>query len=175
MLDVACSSRGWLVVNTHPHREKLAMDNLARQNFETYCPQIRKTVRAQARAREVLRPLFPNYLFVHLDPQERARWRPILSTYGVRRLIRFGDQTPSLDPAFVDALRAREVDGAVVKPPVPYEVGQEVCIAGGSFDGVVARILQIDPHQRLTVLMELLGQTVRGRIHADQVSPARAP
>lgn len=174
MVGVTGSSLTWLVVNTHPHREHFAIENLERQKFEAYCPQMRKTLRSRRGMREVLRPLFPNYVFVHVDVADRAVWRPILSTYGVRRVVRFGDQTPTLDAAFITALRNREIDGAVVKPVSPYEVGQDVRISGGAFDGIVAKIIQIETNDRLMILMDLLGQSVRGRIQADQVSAVLA-
>lgn len=159
---------GWIVIKTHPHREPFAMENLVRQNFQAYCPQVRKTLKMRAGSRQVLRPLFANYVFVRapLDPH---LWRPILSTYGVRQVVRFGDHIPSLDARFIDALRQREVDGAIVKPTSPFEVGERIGISGGPFDGLVARIIEISANDRLTILMDLLGQSVRGRIHAAQV------
>lgn len=170
MVSTMSTSLSWLVVNTHPNRENIAIENLVRQRFETYCPQIRRTLRTRMGAREVLRPLFQNYVFVHVDLEDKALWRPILSTMGVRRVVRFGDRTPTLDAAFIAALRAREVDGAVVKPTALYEIGQEVRIASGAFEGIVGKIIQIESNDRLMILMDLLGQSVRGRIHADQVS-----
>lgn len=163
----------WLVVNTHPHREKLALENLHRQDFTAYCPQVRRQLRARTGPRDVLRPLFPSYVFVRVS-RDKTLWRPVLSTYGVRHVVRFGDAVPYLDPRFVDTLRSREVNGAVVKPPLPYVAGQEIRIAGGAFDGIVARILEVGDNDRLVILMDLLGQSVRARIHADQVSPPAA-
>lgn len=160
----------WLVVNTHPGRERLAIENLERQQFVTYCPLMRKRVRARTGARDVLRPLFPNYVFVRTS-LDRAVWRPVLSTYGVRKLVRFGDNVPYLDTVFVEALRAREVGGAVVKPPVPFVVGQDIRITGGALDGIIARILEVKSNDRLVILMDLLGQSVRGRVDAAQVTP----
>ena len=159
----------WLVVNTHPHREQLAADNLMRQQFAVYYPRIRKQLRLRTGPREALRPLFPSYLFVRVNPA-RSHWRPVLSTYGVRRVVQFGEQTPYLDASFVRTLRAREVDGAIVKPAAPYAAGQTIRISGGAFDGVVAKILDVRDSDRLVILMDILGQSVRGRIRADQVS-----
>jgi dihydrodipicolinate synthase/N-acetylneuraminate lyase len=47
--------------------------------------QQRRRIRHARRAHDVLRPLFPSYLFVHLSPQTQ-RWRPIMSSFGVRML-----------------------------------------------------------------------------------------
>jgi hypothetical protein len=41
--DVDVAAPGvWAVVNTQPHRERIALENLARQEFDAYCPLIRK-------------------------------------------------------------------------------------------------------------------------------------
>lgn len=170
MEDVPEGMGGWIVVNTHPHREEFATGHLINQKFDVYCPKMRKTLRKREGLTEVLRPLFPSYIFVRADRHDRGMLRPILSTRGVRRVVRFGDQTPGIEGGFIEGLRAREVDGAVLKPEQPYSVGQSVRIVGGAFDGVIARIVQVEPNERLTILMDLLGQSIRGRIKADQVS-----
>ena len=160
----------WVVVNTHPHREQIAIENLWRQDFVAYCPKIRKCVRSRRQARDVLRPLFPGYVFVHVA-QDRQLWRLILSTYGVRTLVRLGDSVGQLDSGFIDSLRAREVDGAISRPERPFMVGQDVRMAGGPFDGLVAKIIEIHEKDRLVVLMDLLNQSVRAKVSAEQVAP----
>jgi transcriptional antiterminator RfaH len=164
-------ARDWAVVNTHPHREPVARDHLRRQGFDVYCPLMRRRRTHARRVENVLRPLFPGYLFVHVEV-ESMRWRPILSTVGVRALVRFGDRLALLDEAFLQNLRAREVDGAIARPAMPYRVGQQVRLDGGPFDGVVATILSLDEKDRLVVLMDLLQRRVPARLAAGQVIPA---
>ena len=123
--------RDWAVVNTHPHREHIAREHLARQDFEVYCPMLRRRRTHARRVESVLRPLFPGYLFVRLGP-ERTSWRPILSTVGVRSLVRFGNRLAWLDEAFIQSLRAREVDG-VIRAASAYQVGHQVRLNGGPF------------------------------------------
>lgn len=160
---------GWAAVNTQPHREFIALENLLRQGFRAYCPLIQKRIKHARRAQDVLRPFFPSYLFVNLDAD--ARWRPILSTLGVRTLVRFGER-PSLIPGgFIEELQAREVEGAIVSPPNPYKVGQQVRVAGGAFDGLVATIIEMKEQDRLVVLMDLLGQSVNVKLTSRQVAP----
>jgi transcriptional antiterminator RfaH len=166
----------WAVVNTHPHREPIAREHLGRQGFEVYCPMMRRRRTHARRVENVLRPLFPGYVFVHLEP-EQTGWRPILSTVGVRALVRFGDRLALLDEPFIRSLREREVDGVIVRRPClrptsPYRVGQQVRLDGGAFDGVVATILSLDEKDRLVVLMDFLQRGVQARVTADQVIPA---
>ncbi len=160
--------RVWGVVKTHPHKEQIAMAHLERQNFVTYCPMIQRQVRRGRHTRDVVRPLFPSYVFLHLAP-EKEIWRPVLSTIGVKTLVRFGDQLGLLKDPFIESLRSREVEGVVVKPVSPYRTGQDVRIVGGAFDGIVGRILTVDAAGRLEILMDILQRSVKAKIHAEQV------
>jgi len=161
-------SHGWVVLNTHSHREQVALENLARQEFVAYCPMVRRRRSHARRYSDVLRPMFPGYVFV-ASHSCADRWRPLHSTMGVRSVLRCGDALSLLDDGFVESLKIREVDGAVCGSENALEVGQKVKLAGGPFDGLVATILGLHEHDRLTVLMELLNRPVRVRINAEQV------
>lgn len=158
----------WVVVSTHSHRENIAIENLSRQGFESYCPMIKRRHSHARRITTVARPLFPSYLFVRIKPNV-SHWRPILSTLGVRSLVRFGNQVGMLHDAFIEELRKREEDGFIVRPPEPYQVGQRVKVHGGPFDGVVATIISLQERDRIIVLMELLQQRVRAKVQMHQI------
>jgi transcriptional antiterminator RfaH len=159
----------WVAVNTHANREQFAVDNLARQAFTTYCPLITKRVRHARQARDVLRPLFPGYVFVEVDPNPQ-QWRPILSTFGVRSLVRSGTQLSFLPTAFIAELKLR-VSAGVSSPAAPqYNLGQRVRIAGGAFEGLVVTIVAMDEKDRLVVLMDLLKQTVTVKLDSHAVA-----
>lgn len=157
---VADEQAPWMVVNAHPHKEALAITNLTQQDFTTYCPMMRRTIRHARRTREVLRPLFPGYIFVRADGQIGS-WRPIHSTIGVRRVIAWGDVPGTVEAGFIAELKAREMEGAIVLPANPYRVGQQVRLRASAFDGIIATILDIDEKGRITVLMDMLSQSVR--------------
>ena len=160
----------WVAVSTHPHREQMALDNLLRQRFQAYCPVVRRRRSHARRVEEVLRPLFPGYLFVKVG-SGRSNWRPILSTYGVRTLVRCGEQPSLVDARFIDALKAREVGGAIVRPEVPYQVGQQVQVVAGVFDGLVATIITLEERDRLTVLLDLMSRPIKVHVEGAQVMP----
>lgn len=159
----------WLAVSTHPHRERAALENLVRQGFAPYCPMIAKRVRHARQSREVMRPLFPGYVFVRYTPGVTI-WRPILSTIGVRALVRFGDKLATLEQGFIDGLRSRECDGAIVRPAEPYQVGQQVRIADGAFENLVATIIGLDERDRLILLMDLLNNKIKVKVDARGVA-----
>jgi transcriptional antiterminator RfaH len=166
--ESAARSAQWVVVNTHPHRENLALENLARQQFTTYCPLITKRIKHARRVQDVLRPLFPSYVFVQINAHGQ-HWRPIRSTLGIRSLVSFGEQLSYLDDGFIQSLKAREIEGAIVRPESPFRIGQQVRMAGGSFDGLVATIIAMDEKDRLMVLMDLLNRPVKVKVDASKV------
>ncbi len=161
---------GWLVVNTQPHKEMYALENLERQGFTVYCPKIVKRVRHARRAHDARRPLFPSYLFVSIATTQ-GRWRPVQSTFGVRSIVFQGEQPGLIPSTFVDSLRSREVDGVVVKPPQRFHVGQSVSVQGGPLDGMAGDILELREKDRVLVLLSLMSQAVKLHVEADNLRP----
>ena len=166
--QLPAQSGKWVVVNTHPHKEAFAIENLQRNEFPAYCPLVCKRIRHARREQDVLRPLFPSYVFAQIDTTIH-RWRSISSTFGVRSLICCGERLSFLNDEFIRSLKAREVDGAIVRPDSPYVAGQQVKVSGGAFDGLVATIIEMDEKDRLVVLMNLLNRSVKVRLEANNV------
>jgi transcriptional antiterminator RfaH len=164
------STGPWIVVNTLAHREHLVLENLRRQQFDAYCPFLRMRRSHARRVDTVLRPLFPNYLFVRAEPK-KAQWRPILSTHGVRNVVRTGDQLSFIDDGFIANLKGRELDGAIVRPATPYEVGQRVQIAAGPFDQAIATIIDMVEKDRLVVLLQMMNRDIKVTIKGEWVTP----
>ena len=153
----------WAAIYTHPRRENVAAENLLRQEFQIYFPRELKRVRHARRITDVRRPLFPGYIFVRVA-RRLAMWRPILSTVGVRDLVRTGGRPALLDGEFIEGLRAREIDGLIVRPASPYQLDQEVRLTGGPFDGLIGRIVEMSDENRLVLLTSLLQQQVRMKV-----------
>jgi transcription elongation factor/antiterminator RfaH len=146
------------------------LEHLQRQALTAYCPMLRRRRSHARRVETVLRPLFPGYLFVQVNSD--LRWRPILTTHGVRTVVRTGDEPSFVDDALIAGLKAREIDGAVVRPPSPYRVGQDVRITGGPFDGFIATILELDDKERLLVLLNVMHQGFKVKLNGRMVTPA---
>ena len=163
----------WFVVYTQPNAEARALANLRRQGYETYLPRYRRK-RSHARKIDIVeRPLFPRYLFVALD-LVRARWRPILSTFGVADLIRTGDTPQKLPDGVVDQIRAGENDRRfdAVDPLAGAEPGAAVRILAGPFADLIGKLQRAAESERVTLLLDLLGQEVRLRLPRDAVALA---
>lgn len=141
----------WAVAQTEPLRERLAAEELQQAGFVAYLPRIRFRHRHRWR----ITPLFPSYVFLQISDQWwAARW-----CRGVLRLLGPDDSPPSQLPEHViTEIRAKEKNGFVVlrKPP-RLQKGQRVRIVGGRFNGQLAFFEGQNRHERIKVLMQILG------------------
>jgi transcriptional antiterminator RfaH len=160
----------WLVVCTLTHRENYACENLMRQHFHIYCPMLTKRIKHARNVYDAPRPLFPGYIFVEYKPKLET-WRPILGTYGVKSVVRIGEQPSLLCGSFIDGLKARETDGVIRKQASPLEVGQDVAIQGGPFDGLVGKVLELRDKDRVLLLLHLLDQQTKTHVRSDMLNP----
>ena len=154
----------WYAVNTQPHQEARADENLRRQGFYSWLPQFRRLRRHARRTDHVLAPLFPGYLFVRLDP-EIERWRSINGTFGVVRLLCNGDTPLAVPDGLVEEImQRRDGSGIVVLPPRRIAVGEAVRIAVGPFADLEGLFQEMSGRDRVVLLFNLLGRKVRASV-----------
>lgn len=161
----------WYVVHTQPHAESRAIVHLERQGYRVLCPRYRKTVRHARKARCILAPLFPNYLFLRLDVS-RDQWHSVNGTRGVVRLFMQGETPQPVPYGIVEALQARmSADGAMDWEPT-FKIGQAVRIADGPFADFVGTLEHLDAAGRVRVLVDLLGRSVCVALRCEALMPA---
>ncbi|MBL26507.1 MAG: transcriptional activator RfaH [Rhodospirillaceae bacterium] len=150
----------WYVVHTLPQSEGRAVTNLKRQGFETWLPEYRRRRRHAGRSEIVARPVFPRYLFVHLD-LAAEQWRRILSTYGVRSLVGNSDGPTPIDDAVVKGLRGGcDADGYVILSAESFQSGDPVRIVAGPLADLEGIFQARDDDERVVVLLGLLGRSI---------------
>ena len=59
--------KSWYLVYTKPRQEEVALTNLTRQGYGVYLPRLRQLRKRSGKQVPVVEPLFPRYLFIHLD------------------------------------------------------------------------------------------------------------
>jgi transcriptional antiterminator RfaH len=160
----------WFVVRTKPQAEEKAARHLANQGFAAYLPRYRRRIRHARRSMVVLRPLFPGYLFVELDPEHR-RWRSINGTIGVNEILSNGNVPLAVPEAIVAEIRSREDEtGAVKLAPPLFRRGQAVRLIEGPLADVSALFEEMRDENRIVLLVSLLGRKVRMQVGAAAVA-----
>ena len=163
----------WFVVQTQVNGETKAARNLQRQGFDIYLPRYLKRRRHARKIDFVARPLFPRYMFVAID-MATQRWRSIQSTFGVSRLVCNGDDPATVPDGIVGALKAREDDKGFVKMDLTPTLvpGDKVRILAGAFMDSAGLFSGIADHDRVSILLDMLGRKVRVLLDADMVAAA---
>ena len=162
----------WYVVHTRPNGELRAALNLERQGFKTYLARYMKERRHARKVEQILRPLFPRYVFVSLDT-DTARWRSILGTFGVDYLVSNGDKPTPVPEGIVDEIREHENEqGFVVLSPKTLRPGQKVQIIEGPLAMQTALFQCAADNKRAVFLLQMLGRQVRATMAYTSVSAA---
>ncbi len=163
----------WYVARTHPAAEAKAAANLDRQGYPTFLPRHRRWVRHARRREIVLRPLFPGYLFVGID-RACMNWRPVRSTIGVADLVCGGDGPIPVQHEVVEVLRRRERQGAFdeLGPARGLGPGDPVRVSDGPLADFTGRLAAVGADERVIVLFEFLGRTVRAEVPGASLEAA---
>ncbi|MFD2255869.1 transcription termination/antitermination protein NusG [Luteolibacter algae] len=153
----------WFCVRTQTKREHIAAKHLrGLDGVEVFCPRIKYRKATRRGTIWWLEPLFPGYLLAKFDLSEMER--AVGYCQGVRGLVRFGSETPHVAEDFVISLidqvakQSGDQEDLITLSPA-IEVGDEIEIANGPFEGMKGTIQSIVPAaDRVKVLLEFLGQ-----------------
>jgi transcriptional antiterminator RfaH len=151
----------WACARTESKREAVAKHFLELAGFEAYVPRVREQRIRRHRKIDVISPLFPSYAFIVIDQQwHRARW-----SIGVAGLIMSGDHPARVPDRIIDEILSREVRGAVELPKPPtLKAGDRVRVLGGPFAGHLALYAGMKSHERVEVLLRILGSQQRATL-----------
>jgi transcriptional antiterminator RfaH len=167
------SGTRWYVVQTQVNGEAKAQENLRRQGYQIYLPRYLKRRRHARKVDLVAKPLFPRYMFVAIDTAAQ-RWRSVQSTIGVSRLVTIGDEPAVVPERVIGALKAREDAKGFVKMDVgpAFAPGDKVRVLSGAFMDNSGLFNGMADHDRVSILLEMLGRKVRVVLDADLVTAA---
>lgn len=163
----------WYVVQTQVNCEVKAAQNLMRQGFQIYLPRYLKRRRHARKVDFTAKPLFPRYMFVAID-MATQRWRLIQSTFGVSRLVSNGDAPATVPRGVVDALKLREDDKGFIKLDARpmFAAGDKVRVLAGALMDNAGLFDGLADHDRVSILLDMLGRKVRVLLDADMVAAA---
>lgn len=162
----------WYVVHTKPRQEPLAYENLGRQGYRAYLPQLK--VLKVLRRRQAIRyePLFPRYVFFKPAHAEHSIG-PVRSTQGVAAIVRFGASAAMLSDSVIEAIRAherRQHDADVLELSA-VQPGSAVVVIRGPLAGLEGLVTKVG-RERVTVLMRLLGEDTKVGLNITELKLA---
>lgn len=158
------ANRNWYAVFTIPQHEKSVLKHLDLRAIESFLPTY-QTVRVWKNRQRIklILPLFPTYLFVHIDSSERAR---VLQAPGVLQIVGNGKKGIPLQDFEIEFLRA----GCCRKQIEPYRdlvVGEKVRIKRGVMQGIQGTLVRKNSCMKFVLTLELINQNAAIEVDAD--------
>jgi transcription antitermination factor NusG len=158
--------RRWFAVFTVPKNEKAVVKHLGLRSVETFLPTYEHVRIWKNRQRvNVILPLFPSYLFVHINHWERVK---VLQSPGVLHIVGNGRNDVPLSDAEVEFLRSG-LSGRKIEPFGDIAVGEKVRIKSGIMQGVEGILIRKKAKLRFVLAIDLIKQHAAVEIDADDL------
>lgn len=165
-VSVSICQKNWYALYTCAQHEKRVASELESREVTNFLPVYRSLRRWRDRRVELDLPLFPGYLFVHLELNDRLR---VLQVPGVVKIVGFNGQPQPVDECEISALR--NTVGALLRiEPFPYlTTGCRVRIRQGPLAGIEGILLRKKKQCRLVLSLSLIASSVAVEIDASDV------
>ena len=160
----------WFIAQYKSRSFIVAQRNLVQQGFETFLPFIETTKLKGKIFITEEKPLFPGYIFVSSN-LKNLTWRTVNSTYGISKVIRFGDKPSMISSNIMNVFKA-EFIGKKLNSNKNIKQGDKIKIINGPFTNFFATIENIDKKKRIWVLIDFLGGFRRTNFLYNQIMPA---
>jgi transcription antitermination factor NusG len=163
------SSGLWFAAYTSSRHEKRVASQLVERQVESFCPLYAERHRWKNRCESHLRlPLFPNYVFVRIEPRQRVR---VLEVPGVLSLVSFGRNLAALPTREIEALRS-SVDQSKIEPHPYLVIGERVRITAGAMTGIEGVLVRKKNHLRVVIALDVLMRSVAVEVDECDLEPA---
>ena len=153
----------WYVVKTQPKQETRAECNLRVWGIDTFLPKVSEwqTNPFTGVSSNVIRPLFPRYLFAQFKVAQSLR--RVCFTRGVHSVVNFGNGPTSIDDEIIQLIQLRVGEDGLVKLDNDLNEGDPVMIDGGPLQKLVG-VFQHDIKGTDRVAILLTAISYHGRV-----------
>ena len=154
----------WYVVQTNPREENRALHYLNEKGVETFFPRIKVVRYRGGKVGQVVRPMFPSYLFARFCAPEEVPY--VHWTRGVKRILGAEDNPVSISDEIVSFITDQTDEEGVAKIGIPLKPKDMVKVSTGPFKdliGIFERV--IDDKGRVEILLQVIGYHARIQLH----------
>ncbi|MBI4212450.1 MAG: hypothetical protein HY540_07425 [Deltaproteobacteria bacterium] len=160
----------WYIVQTKPQFEDQVRQRFSQVGFEVFLPRLKKLIKGKSHHTSRISPLFPSYLFLHLNLTDPQKYRLVRFTRGVRKVLGSGDFPIPVDESVINVLRERLDSEGLFEQCLRYTPGDTVRIKNGPLEDLVG-VLEKDVSAtgRVRVLLQVYHKTIRAEIPCTDV------
>ena len=147
----------WYVLYTCPRHEKRVAQQIEQRRISCFLPLYRSVRRWKDRRKELAMVLFPGYVFVQMELQNRLR---VLKLPGAVRLVGFNGQPTALPVEEIENLRTRLSGTANIEPHPYLSAGRRVRVRSGPLQGLEGIIVRTKERCRIVLTIHLIMRSV---------------
>jgi len=157
----------WRVLYVRPRWEKKVDAQLEERGIERFLP-LREEVRQWSdRKKKVIAPLFPGYIFVHVDEKERVA---AFDVHGTLKYVHFSGKLAEVRPYIIDSLRiAVYGPGDIEVTGDRLESGTPVKISHGPMTGVRGLLIEYRGEKRIAIVVDSIRQAVVMEVGLNEI------
>jgi len=163
------ADRRWYVAAVLQGKEDSAERHLRRQEFDTFLPRQKRTVRHARKLLVKHTAFFPGYVFIRLDPS-RQRWRSINGTIGVRGIVCQGSHPSPCPRGLVERLIEHSDGDGTLDFRFRLRPGRQVRIAVGPLTDFIGTLERLDGAGRARVLLSIMNSEIEVTVHASDLA-----
>jgi transcription antitermination factor NusG len=158
----------WYAAHVFSRHEKQVARQLEERRVNCFLPVYRSVRRWKDRRKELDLVLFPGYVFVHLDLNDRLR---VLQVPGVARFVSFNGRPAPLPDAEIDALISGLATGVRAEPHPYLRVGNRVRVKYGPMSGMQGILVRRKEKFRIVLSIDLIMRSVAVEVDEADVEP----
>lgn len=165
-------SLAWYAAYVKHHHERKTADLLQRKGFNSFLPEQRVVHRWKDRNKTLYTPLFPGYVFVQGDLEEKFH---IVNTPGVFFLVESQGRACAIPCQEIESIRRLTESGLKANSHPFLTSGDRVQIRTGPLAGVAGILCRFKNQYRVVLSIELIEKAVSIEVELGniEVAPAR--
>ncbi len=159
-------SANWYALHTASRHEKQVADQIHQQGIDCFLPLYRSVRRWKDRRKELAMVLFPGYVFVQMESQNRLR---VLQLPGAVRIVTFNGQPAVLPDEEIESLRTRLSSSGTLEPHPYLSVGRQVRVRSGPLQGLEGIVVRTKERCRIVLSIHLIMRSVAVEVDESDV------
>jgi transcription antitermination factor NusG len=161
----------WYAVHVRAKHEKSIAAALEEKGIKAFLPAASQVHRWSDRRAVIEVPLFPCYVFVHMDLASTPRLA-VLRTAGVFRFVGFKHGPTPIPDVQIEAVQAVLANHLPISSCGFIKIGQKVRIRGGALDGVEGVLVGYSGARKLIISIDLIQQSMAVAVEGYDIEPA---
>jgi transcription elongation factor/antiterminator RfaH len=152
-------SARWYAVWTKSRQEKSAAATLGSLGISHYLPLYSELRQWSDRKQAIQVPLFPGYLFVHVDLLSRNK-RKVLMTPGVVKFVGNNSGPLAIPDRQIESVRSVMLSGAECSVHPAFMEGDRVRVKNGPLAGIEGTLVRFGSKAQLVLSIEMIQRCV---------------